>query len=174
MMLNFCRKRSPFFSCHSALERGELRSKEKGKKSLHFNGSEENIELILRTCISVNQLSIYGAVADLCKELSKDSEVAGTPAANEDLESMKIPTELAIADPHTNAELQGNLQDYEHKFEQLPADQKLSKLCCDAGLKMVDKGQFFITLDEEEGPNEMTNLCYVESTPYLEVKKHPE
>ena len=33
-------------------------------KSIHFNGSEETIELILRTVISVNQLSVYGAVAD--------------------------------------------------------------------------------------------------------------
>ena len=72
---------------------------------------------------------------------------------------MEIPTELPIADPHTNAELQGNLlQDYERKFKQLPEDQKLSKLCCDAGLKIVEKGQFFIILDEEEGPNEMKNL----------------
>ena len=77
--------------------------------SIHFNGSEENIELILRTIISVNQLSIYGAVADLCKELSKDSVAAWRLAANEDLESMEIPTELPIDDPHTNAELQGNL-----------------------------------------------------------------
>ena len=77
-------------------------------------------------------------MADLCKELSKDFGVAGKPAANEDLESMEIPTELSVADPHTNAEFQGNLlQDFEHKFEQLPEDQKLSKLCCDAGLKIV-------------------------------------
>ena len=70
--------------------------------------------------ISVNQPSIYGAVADLCKELSKDSEVAGELAASEDLESMEIPTELPIADPYTNPELQGNLlRDYEHKFEEL-------------------------------------------------------
>ena len=75
------------------------------------------------------------------------------------LETVEIPSELPIADPHTDAELQGNLlQDYERKFEQLPEDQKLSKLCCDAGLKIVEKGQFFITLDEE-GPNEMKNLC---------------
>ena len=96
----------------------------------------------------------------MCKELSNDSEVAGKPAANEDLESMEIPTELATADPHTNARLEGNLlRDYEHKFEQLPEDQKLSKLCCDAGLKILEKGQFYITLDEEEGPDEMKNLC---------------
>ena len=53
----------------------------------------------------------------------------------------KIPAELPIADPHTKAELQGNLlRDCERKFEHLPENQKLSKLCCDAGLKIVEKG----------------------------------
>ena len=88
MMLNFPESGHPTFLATSALERGELRSKGKGKKSIHFNGSEETIILVLRTIICVNQLSICGAVANLCKELSKDSEVAGKLAANEDLESM--------------------------------------------------------------------------------------
>ena len=53
---------------------------------------------------------------------------------------MEIPTEIHVADPHTNAELQGNLvRDYERKFELLPEDQKLYKLCCDAGLKIVEQ-----------------------------------
>ena len=43
-------------------------AKGKDKRSIHFNGSEENIELLLRTVISANQLSVYGAVADLCRE----------------------------------------------------------------------------------------------------------
>ena len=51
------------------------------------------------------------------------------------------------------------MQDYERKFEQRLEDQKSSKLCCDAGLKIVEKGQFFIALDEEEGPDEMKILC---------------
>ena len=109
MMLNFAESGHPIFRATSALEERELRSKENGNKSIHFNGGEETIELILRTIISVNQLSIYGAEADLCKELSKYSEIAGKLAANEDLESMEIPSELPMADPHTNAELQGNL-----------------------------------------------------------------
>ena len=55
--------------------------------------------------------------------LSKDLKDAVKLAVDEDLESVEIPTEPLIADPHTNAELQGNLlQDYEHKFEQLPED----------------------------------------------------
>ena len=73
---------------------------------------------------------------------------------------MEIPTEPPIADPHTDGKLQGNLlQNYERISEQQSDDQKLSKLCSDAGLKSVEKGHFFITLDEEEGPDEMKNLC---------------
>ena len=49
------------------------------------------------------------------------------------------------------------MRDYELKFEQLPEDQKLFQLRSDAGLKIVEKGQFFIALDE--GPDEMKNLC---------------
>ena len=77
MMMNFAENSHPIFRASSALKRGKLRSKEKGKKSIHFNGSEETIELILRTIISANQLSVNGAVADLCGELSKDSKVSG-------------------------------------------------------------------------------------------------
>ena len=85
-MLNFAESGHPKFRGTSAVERAELRSCKKGKKSIHVNGSEETIELLLRTIVSVNQLSICGAVADLCKELSKYLEVARKPAANEDLE----------------------------------------------------------------------------------------
>ena len=68
-MLNFAESGHPVFRATGALERGELKSKGGEKKSIHLNGSEETVELILRTVISANQLSTHGAVADLCKEL---------------------------------------------------------------------------------------------------------
>ena len=80
MMHNFAESGHTIFRA-TALESGELRSKEKEKKSIHFNGSEENIELILRTVISSNQLSMYGAVADLCREQFNKSRVSGKPDA---------------------------------------------------------------------------------------------
>ena len=46
------------FQATSPLERGELKRKGGGKKTILFNRSEETVELILRTVISVNQLSI--------------------------------------------------------------------------------------------------------------------
>ena len=68
LMLNFTESGHPVFRVSSTFARDEFRSKGKGFQSIHFNGSDDTIELILRTIISVNQLSVYGAVADLCEE----------------------------------------------------------------------------------------------------------
>ena len=88
-------------------------------KPILFNGGDDTIELILRTVMYVNQLSVYGAVADLCRELARNSRGTGKPAANENLESMVTPTEFLIADTlsQTDADVQGNLlREYEQKF----------------------------------------------------------
>ena len=116
----------------------------------------ETIELLLRTVISANQLSVYEAIADLCNELSEDLRAPGEPAAPDHWETMEIPTGLS----QTNAQQRRNLvqKEYERKFEQLSEDQKLSNLCSDAGLKFVETGQYFNTLDTEEG-QQMQHLC---------------
>ena len=90
--------RHPIFRASSAFERGDLESKEHGKKSTQFNDNERNIELRLRTEISVNPLSIYGVIADLCKELNEsaaedsyeDSQSSGT------FDTEKGPNEMDI------------------------------------------------------------------------------
>ena len=68
MMLKFGKSRHPVFRSTSPLSRGVLRSKGGGKLSIHFCADEGTIETVFRTIISVNQLSIYGAVSDLCEE----------------------------------------------------------------------------------------------------------
>ena len=141
MMLNFAECGHPVFRTSGVLESGELKSKGQGVKTTHFNGSDETIKLIFRTIISVKQLIIYGGVADLCKELARDSSCAGKPAANEILESMVTPTDVEVQ--------RKLLREYEQKFAELPEQQKSSKLFSNAGFsKNTDKGQFFITLDE--------------------------
>ena len=89
MMINFAESGHPQFQATSLLERGELKSKGGGKKTIHCKRSEETVELILRTVISVNQRSIHGAVADLCNELDPDF------AESEICESLVIPAEIA-------------------------------------------------------------------------------
>ena len=75
--MSFSGSGHPIFRASSAFERGELRSKGGVKKPIHFNASDENIELLLRTVISAHQLSVYGAIADVCAELPKDLGAPG-------------------------------------------------------------------------------------------------
>ena len=94
----FLRFRSSHISCPQCIEKGELRSKGGRKNSTHFNGSDEYIELHLRTVISANQLSVYGAIADLCNELSEDIRASGKLEAPDHLETMEIPTGHSVAE----------------------------------------------------------------------------
>ena len=49
------------------------------------------------------------------------------------------------------------MQEYERKFEQLSEDQKLSILCSEAGLKLVEKDStFFFTLETEKKKRDAT------------------
>ena len=165
MMANDSRSGHPIFRASRALARGKLRSKVGRKKSIHFNDSNENIELLLRTVISASQLSIYGAIADLCDELSEVFWVPVKPAAPKHLEKVEIPTVRSEAENSTNDQQWRNLrQEYERKFEQLSEDQKLSKLCSDAGLKLVEPEQYFCTLETEER-QQMQHLCWVYMLP---------
>ena len=44
MMINFAESGHPIFQASSPLERGVLKSKGGGKKTIHYNGSEETVE----------------------------------------------------------------------------------------------------------------------------------
>ena len=135
-MLNFAESGHPVFRASSALERGEFKSNGKGVKSILFNGCDDTIELILRTVVSVNQLSVCGAVPDFCGKPARNSRGTRKPAANDNLEEMVIPTEFLTAGPisHTDAEVQGNLlRKYEQIFADFPEQEKLTKLCSNAG-----------------------------------------
>ena len=53
------------FKSTSALSRGILKQR-KGRCTIHINGDLKNTELLFQTVHSVNQLSVYGAVANWC------------------------------------------------------------------------------------------------------------
>ena len=57
------------------------------KMSTQFNDNEGNIEMLLRTVISVNQLNVYGALADLWKNLDTNSSEDSAEDSSEDSES---------------------------------------------------------------------------------------
>ena len=83
MMIKFRENGHPVFRATSPLSRGSLKSKGGGKLSIHFSADGDTIETVFRTLISVNQLSVYGAVSDLCEEYSSCQARTGRPVVAE-------------------------------------------------------------------------------------------
>ena len=159
-----CWERTSCISCHQCFGKRRIEKPwKKGKKSTHFNGSDDTIELILRTVTSVNQLSIYGAVEDFRCEWDRDSPSAGKTRRKWQLRVNGGTDRISWCQhslSQTDVSVQRNpLWEYEQKFAEHPEDQKLTKLCSDAFyLKNIGRGQFFITLDKER-PDDMNTSC---------------
>ena len=79
MLLEFAESGHPTFRATTPLSRGILKSKGHGTLSIHFAADELTIETIFRIIISVNQLSIYGAVAAICEEFEDHQDGSGEP-----------------------------------------------------------------------------------------------
>ena len=67
-MVTLAESGQPVFRATSPLSRGVLKSKGGGKLSIHYCADQETITTFFRTITSVNQLSLYGAVAEMCEE----------------------------------------------------------------------------------------------------------
>ena len=79
MMIKFAESGHPVFQATGPLSRGTLKSRGGGQLSIHFCADVDTIETVFRTNVSVNQLSIYGAVSDLCEECKSCHVRTGRP-----------------------------------------------------------------------------------------------
>ena len=79
MLLEFAESAHPTFRATTPLSRGFPKSKGHGKLSIHFAADQDTIETIFRNIISLNQLSIYGAVAAVCEEFEDHQDGSGEP-----------------------------------------------------------------------------------------------
>ena len=79
MLLKFAESGHPIFRATTPLSRGQLKSKGKGKVSIHFAADQDTIDTIYRIILSVNQLSVYGAVAAICEEFEDHQDRTGQP-----------------------------------------------------------------------------------------------
>ena len=79
ILLKFAESGHPIFRSTTPLSRGKLKSKGKGKVSMHFSADQDTIDTIYRIILSVNQLSIYGAVTAICDEYESHQDSTGQP-----------------------------------------------------------------------------------------------
>ena len=144
----FAESGCPIFRATSPLSRGRLRSKGHGKLSIHDAAGLETVETVFRIIVSANQLSLFGAVAEICEEYesfherTERSVVMGQSSSSLVLSVIK--TEVPLdCDDQVNQDLL--LQQYGERKEKLSQQDKLSM---DAGfLNVVEIGQYFRTKD---------------------------
>ena len=79
MLLEFAESGHPIFRATTPLSRGILKSKGRGKLSIHFAADGDTIDTIYRIILSVNQLSVYGAVAAVCEEFESHQDRSMEP-----------------------------------------------------------------------------------------------
>ena len=146
MMIKISESGHPVFRSTSPLSRGTLKSKGGGKLSIHFCADEGTIETVFRTTVSVYQLSIYGAVSDLCEEYEACHVKTGRPVLagqSDPLFSSLMKTLTPSTDDPAQEDL---LQKCQERVERLSQQNRVIKICTDAGvLTTVGVGQYFMT-----------------------------
>ena len=151
MLVEFAESGCPIFRATTPLSRGQLKSKGHGKLSIHYAADLETVETIIRIIVSANQVSLYGAVAEICEEYESLHERTERPVvmaqSSSSLVLSVIKTEVPLdCDDPVNQDLL--LQQHGERIEKLSQQDKLSKCCMDAGfLNVVEIGQYFRTKD---------------------------
>ena len=113
MLLKFGESGHPVFRATSPLSRGVIKSKGGGKLSIHDCANFETIETVFRKIISVNQLMLYGAVAEMRHDRTVRPVVGGQ--ADSSFVPSVIKTNIPLNDdPAQEAHL---LQKYREQVE---------------------------------------------------------
>ena len=152
MLLEFAESGCPIFYATTPLSRCKLRSKGHGKLSIHFAADQETIETIFRIIVFANQLSLYGAVANMCEEFESLQDRSGQPDVlmGQSIVLSEIKAEVPLDNDipsHQNL----LLQRFEKRIESLSQTDRVSKFCMDAKFtSVVEIGQYFMTKDTEK------------------------
>ena len=143
MLLEFAESGHPIFRATTPLSKGILKSKGRGKLSIHFAADQDTIDTIYRIILSVNQLSVYGAVAVVCEEFEGHQDRSGEP---EILMGQSIVLgEVKVEAPLHNENLMNDQIIWQQYIQQV---ESLSKFCKEAGfMRVVEVGQYLVTKD---------------------------
>ena len=134
MLLEFAESGHPTFRATTPLSRGQLQSKRRGKLSIHFAADDFTIDTIFRIILSVNQLSVYGAVAALCEEFESHQDGSGEP-------EILMGQSIVLGDIKAEVPLQNEdsmndqilWQQYIQQIESLSPESKVSRFCKEPG-----------------------------------------
>ena len=133
MLLDFAESGCPIFRATTPLSR--VSSKAKDTENCRYILLQTNI---FRIIVSANQLSLYGAVANMCEESESLHDRSGQPdvvmGQSIVLSEIKAEVPLENDDPAHHNFL---LQRYEERIKSLSHTDRVSKFCMDAGFLSV-------------------------------------
>ena len=174
MLLKFAESGHPIFRSTTPLSREKMKSKGKGKVSIHFSADQDTIDTIYRIILSVNQLSIYGAVAAICDEYEnhQDSTAQLVILVGQSIVLGEIKAEVPAHDEEPRED-QIILQQYFQQVESLSPENRLIKFCKEAGfMRVVEVGQYFVTRDT--GEFQQTMACREYTLPRDDKTSQPK
>ena len=134
----------------------EERSKAKVVENCQHTSAliRERLKLFFAQIISVNQLSIYGAVSDLCAEYKACHVRTGRPVLAGQSDPLFVPTSvMKTRSPLTDdpAQEEDLWQKNQERVERLLQQNRVIKFCTDEGfLTTFGVGQYFMTKDNDE------------------------
>ena len=149
MLLEFAESGHPIFRATTPLSRGQLKSKGRGKLSIHFTADQDTVDTIYRLILSVNQLGVYGAVAAICKEFEdhQDRTVQLVILVGQSIVLGEVKAETLVHDEDPRND-QIICQQYIQQVESLSPENRVSKFCKEAGfMRVVEAGPYFVTKD---------------------------
>ena len=149
MLLEFAESGHPTFRATTPLSRSILKSKGRGKLSIHFAADVDTIDTIYRIILSVNQLSVYGAVAAICDEFVGQPDNTADPKIlmGQSIVLGKVKAEAPLQNENPMND-QIIWKKYIQQVESLSPENKVSKFCQEAGfMRVVEVGQYFVTKD---------------------------
>ena len=149
ILLEFAESGHPIFRATTPLSRCKLKSKGRRKLSIHFTADQDTVDTIYRIILSVNQLSVYGAVAAICEEFEDHQDRTEEPVILVG-QSIVVGEVKAEAPLHDEDPMNDQIiwQQYIQQVESLSPENILSKFCKEAGfMRVVEVGQYFVTKD---------------------------
>ena len=149
LLLEFAESGHPIFRTTTPLSRGQLKSKGRGKLSIHFTADQDTVDTICRIILSDNQLSVYGAVAAICEEFEDHQDRTGQPVilVGQSIVLGEVKAEVPVHDEDPRND-QIIWQQHIQQIESLSPENRVSKFCMEAGfMRVVEVGQYFVTKD---------------------------
>ena len=175
MFIEFAESGCPICRDTTPLSRGQLRSKGHGKLSIHFAAVQETIETIFRIIVSASQLSLYGAVAEMCEDYESFHERTVRLVVMEQSIVLSAIKTQVLSDWNDPAYQNFLSQQYGERIEKLSQQDKLSKFCMDAGfLSVVENGQYFMTKDTADLTQFHAVACREYTLPREEAASQPK